>query len=318
MLLRSSPDFIIVSFYAELNVKLLDMKYILAVSGGIDSVALLDMVASDADFRQRYFAGAEFSADFIVAHFDHGIRGEQSHMDAEFVRRLAGKYGIKFVLGQGDLSANSSEEQARVARYQFLRQICQDNNAQLVAAHHKDDIIETVAMNLIRGTGWRGLAPMSGNVIRPLVNFYKADLVRYALEHDLDWVQDQTNYSLKYFRNRVRMMLTGVSVADKDKMFELYQRQAKLRGEIESELAQLVEANVRRVDNGFILKRYFMTMLPADCAIEILKYLTGNNLLYSQLMDCLMFIKTAQPHKKLIYKNVQLEVSKREAAVIIR
>lgn len=315
--LRLSPDFIIVVFCAALNVKLLDMKYVLAVSGGIDSVALLDMAARDTAFRRRYFAGAEFPADFIVAHFDHGIRGKQSHMDATFVRRLANRYGAKFVLGRGNLGTDSSEEQARAARYHFLQRVCHDNNARLVTAHHKDDIIETVVMNLIRGTGWRGLAPMSGNIVRPLTNFYKVDLVRYVLEHNLDWVQDQTNYSPKYFRNRVRMMLDSVSVTDKDKLFELYRCQVKMRDEIEAELARLVGVNVRKVDNGFILRRYFIIMLPTGCAIEILKYLTGNNLLHDQLMNCLMFIKTAQPHKRLIYKNVRLEVNKREAVIII-
>lgn len=293
------------------------MKYVLAVSGGIDSVALLDMVANETDFRRLHFAAAKFPDDFIVAHFDHGIRGSQSHDDAEFVRQLAGRYGVRFVLGRGELTVDASEERARTARYQFLHQVCGDNDALLVTAHHRDDVIETVVMNLIRGTGWRGLAPMSGEVIRPLTDFYKADLVQYALEHDLNWVQDQTNYSPKYFRNRVRMMLGAISGGDKDKLFALYSQQVQLRDAIDNELMSICRKNVQPIDGGYQLGRYFLIMVPLDCGIEILRYLTGGKLLRTQLLDCLLFIRTALPHKQLNYKKVKLRVDKQRVQIFM-
>lgn len=298
------------------------MKYVLAVSGGIDSVVLLDRAAHDAEFRSVNYPGAAFPDDFMVAHFDHGIRGDESAADAAFVRDLAKSYSVRFVSKQGHLAKTTSEEQARTARYEFLSQACRDNDAMLVTAHHQDDLVETVVINLIRGTGWRGLAPMAGvvagqKILRPLLGWTKFQITSYALEHNLSWREDATNASLLYFRNRVRLVLQSAEPKRLSQLIELYERQVRLRPQIEATLNNLV-AKFAESDDTFVLPRYYLIMLPDHVAIELLKYLMRSGLLIEQLWQVLLFIKTGAAHKALNFRNWRVELSTRTARIIRR
>jgi len=141
------------------------MKYVVAVSGGVDSVVLLDILARINTHQ------------FIVAHFDHGIR-EDSAADARFVKALADKYELTFVCTREELGMTASEELARTRRYVFLKAVAQKLQAQLITAHHLDDLVETVMINKIRGTGWRGLAVFGDESIRrPLLTMSKQQLI---------------------------------------------------------------------------------------------------------------------------------------------
>jgi tRNA(Ile)-lysidine synthase len=124
------------------------MNYIVAVSGGVDSVVLLDMLSKTQH-------------KLIVAHVDHGIRGKESAADARFVAALARRYQLPFVSTELHLGAHASEETAREKRYEFLFGEAEKYRAVVVTAHHRDDIIETITLNLTRGTGWRGLAVLA-------------------------------------------------------------------------------------------------------------------------------------------------------------
>ena len=172
-------------------------KYLLAVSGGIDSVVLLD-----------YFFHTHKKSELIVAHFDHHLR-ENSHEDYLFVENLAKKYALPFFGAEAHLK-NSSEESARTARYDFLFKIAKEEGAIIVTAHHLDDLVESIAINLIRGTGWRGLAVLNREgIIRPFIDlgYRKSDIYKYAAKHNLTFREDPTNSSPLYLRNRVREAL---------------------------------------------------------------------------------------------------------------
>jgi tRNA(Ile)-lysidine synthetase-like protein len=120
------------------------MKYIVAVSGGVDSVVLLDQL------MKKKLSGFE-SAEFAVAHFDHGVR-DNSSGDAAFVQGLTSHYKVPFELGVAKLGAGVSEEVARDARYAFLREVQKKHRAvAVITAHHKDDVIETAIINILRG-----------------------------------------------------------------------------------------------------------------------------------------------------------------------
>ena len=294
-------------------------KYLLAVSGGVDSMVLLDMVATNAGgFRDRHFAGAGWPNDFVVAHYDHGIRGIESQEDAGFVRDKCRQYGIKLILGRGELPPHTGEEVARQARYGFLCQAAKEESENggeetyIVTAHHQDDLLETIVMNLIRGTGWRGLAPMNQpRVLRPLLDIAKTELVGYAIEHGLTWREDQTNDSPRYLRNRLRALLASWSPADRAELVRLYERQKYLRRQIEQELECYCARHVTRYKQGrLVLRRYDLIMLPADVAIEILRRLTKGWLTRPQLVQLLLFIKVGKPSKQLSWKrlNVRLDV----------
>lgn len=301
-------------------------KYVLAISGGIDSMALLDLVANDyGGFRRQHFASAKWPDDFVVAHFDHGIRGNESHNDAEFVRTtVRQRYGLLVQIGCGELPADTSEEVARQARYQFLNKVVErwgDKGVatMIVTAHHRDDLLETVAMNLIRGTGWRGLAPMSQrNVIRPLLGWNKVDIARYALEHNLVWREDQTNYSTKYFRNRLRSALAGCSETDKQQLANLVLQQIDLRKQIDSEVDEYVLRHVTHDDdnNALRMRRYDLIMLPSEVARQVLWHITDGKLTTPQLEDLLLFVKLGRPSKRMAWKDVAVRLAK--STVLIR
>ena len=283
-------------------------KYILAISGGVDSVVLLEKAA-----RREILHDGEFPEDFVVAHFDHGIRGEESARDAEFVQSLARKYNVEFVLGKGNLLSNCNEESARKKRYEFFREVAESiheektstsQDAKIVTAHHQNDLIETIVMNLIRGTGWRGLAPMSNNILRPLLNMTKIEIVKYAIENDLHWVEDATNFLPNYFRNRIRSFTDNFSHETSQKFLKLYSAQKKLRDQIDQE-----------IDENMNLSRYFLIMIPEVVAIEILRLATNSELTHPQLSQVLLFAKTAIPNKKLKFKNIEITTSKHDIAV---
>jgi tRNA(Ile)-lysidine synthase len=254
------------------------MKYIVAVSGGVDSVALLDMLAKQGGH------------ELVVAHFDHGIRPE-SDGDARFVEGLAHKYNLPFELRREELGKDASEEVARDRRYAFLRELAKKHRAEIVTAHHLDDLVETIVINIERGTGWRGLAVLNaGDISRPLLQKTKLDIYTYALTHGLEWVEDETNLTYTYHRNQVRRRMYGLSLDSKQRLFNLRAKQAGLSSEIDSEAAHLNEV--------WASKRYPYCMINQPEAIEILRTETKGQLTRPQLKALWLAVKTAKPGKK--------------------
>ena len=113
--------------------------YVVAVSGGVDSVVLLDVFSKIKHHT------------LVVAHFDHGIRTDSVH-DARFVEALAKKHTLTFETLREELGADASEEKARDRRYAFLRSVAKKYDGRIVTAHHSDDAVETIAINMSRGT----------------------------------------------------------------------------------------------------------------------------------------------------------------------
>ena len=254
------------------------MNYIVAVSGGVDSVVLLDMLSKTQH-------------KLIVAHVDHGIRGEESTADARFVAALARRYQLPFVSTELHLGAHASEETAREKRYEFLFGEAEKYHAVVVTAHHRDDIIETITLNLTRGTGWRGLAVLARKDIeRPLLDMSKAQLYAYALAHHLEWVEDVTNHTDVYLRNRIRTRLGALRGETKDVLAGLRRDQLILAGAIDHEAARRLEPH-----HG---DRYFFSQIDHVSAMELLRMeiqrKTGRSLPRPQLERALHAIKVAR------------------------
>lgn len=253
------------------------MNYLVAVSGGVDSAVLLDVLA-------------QTSHHIIVAHVDHGIR-EDSAADARFVEALAASYGRPCVTTRLELGAHASEERAREARYTFLYEQAKQHDAVIVTAQHLDDLVETVVLNLERGTGWRGLAAMArAGIWRPFLEVPKRILYAYALRHHLEWVEDSTNHSQVYHRNRVRARLAGQPVS-REQLHDRWLHQLKLRGEIDKEVQQLLAHH-----HG---SRYFLAQLyqgiAAECLGADIEAAGGLRPMRPQLERALLAIKTARP-----------------------
>lgn len=163
-----------------------------AVSGGLDSMCLLFMLA--AWCRE----GA-----LIAAHFNHRLRGEAADRDEAFVREICDRWGVPLTAGRGDVRETarreglSMEEAARNLRYAFLRRAAAEAGCRRIyTAHHADDNAETILLNLIRGTGLRGLTGMDweqGMVRRPLLHVTRAELEEYAARWRVPHMEDETN-----------------------------------------------------------------------------------------------------------------------------
>lgn len=283
--------------------------YIVAVSGGVDSIVLLDkLVNSELEVPYN---------ELIVAHFDHGIR-EQSGVDAEFVQELAQKHKLKYEGGRTKLGVGASEDYARRVRYRYLRQVCKKYNASgILLAHHQDDLIETAIINLLRGTSWRGLASMtelSFNdadktlIIRPLLSQTKTQLIQYAHTHELVWREDSTNDDPKYLRNYVRQTLLP-NLVKKDpefnkKLLESITQIQSLRPEIDAELRNLLSTKSQIPFATYHIKRYHLIMWPEAVASEVI-YTALTSLdpewhpSSSQIERALHFAKTARLNKRL-------------------
>lgn len=261
------------------------MKLILAVSGGVDSMALLAM------YKQ---------ADIVVAHIDHGTR-KSSAEDADFVRRKCQELGMKFYETKLELGEGVSEELARKKRYEFLKTIQEKEGGILCTAHHLDDVLESVAINLIRGTGWRGLTPFyDDELVRPFIitKMWKRDVLKFAGEQNICFRQDPTNYEADYLRNRVREKMTELDETARVDIIELFEKQNELRNKIEKLVTELAKQTV--VGKNFHKKEIFLTA-DEKVALEILREIClmhGYSLTRKQLGDFLLAIKTYAPHKK--------------------
>jgi tRNA(Ile)-lysidine synthetase-like protein len=256
------------------------VKYLVAVSGGIDSVVLLHKLVT---------AGGH---ELTIAHFDHGIRDDSAD-DARFVEGLAAHYGLPFVMRREELGKTAGEEQARARRYAFLRAAAKERGARLVTAHHADDVVETIAINLRRGTGWRGLAVLDADdITRPLLTKTKQELRDYALKERLEWVEDSTNAGDAYLRNRMRRKITAsLPYADKRSLLNAWQRQLRLKQEIDQEVAAIAAANMQ--------SRYFLTHIGQPEACELLRFIvrseSGAGITRPQAERALIAVKTARP-----------------------
>lgn len=261
------------------------MKLILAVSGGVDSIVLLAM------YKQ---------ADIVVVHIDHGTR-KSSANDADFVRQKCQELGVKFYETKLELGEGVSEELARKKRYEFLKTIQDKEGGTLCTAHHLDDVLESIAINLIRGTGWRGLTPFYGDeLVRPFIisKMWKRDVLKFAGEQKICFRQDPTNYETNYLRNRVREKMVELDETARTDIINLFEKQNELRGRIEKLVTELAKQTV--VGKNFHKKNLF---LAADekVAIEVLREIClmhGYSLTRKQLGDFLSAIKTYAPHKR--------------------
>ncbi|MCR5644836.1 MAG: tRNA lysidine(34) synthetase TilS [Bacteroidales bacterium] len=220
-------------------------KYILALSGGIDSMVLADMLLQS-------------KANFVVAHCNFHLRGEESDGDEQFVRDYASRNGLTIYVKQFDTldyakdHGISIEMAARELRYVWFEELRQQLGYDYLAvAHHADDQLETFFINLLRGAGIRGLKgmqPVNGHIIRPLLNISRAEIQQYAEEHHLQWREDHTNAEMLYLRNKIRHELLPVidSISKEGRgsilksMSHLASENALYRELVKEKLAQLV------------------------------------------------------------------------------
>lgn len=171
-------------------------QVVCAVSGGADSVALLFAL---------YLLREKWGITLSAAHFNHGLRGQESDRDEAFVRNLCDRYQIPVHVERGCVVAGQKglEAAARDARYAFLNRL----PGKIATAHTADDNAETVLMHMVRGTGLKGLGgitPAGPKLIRPMLTVTRQQVLAFLREYHLDWVEDSSNAQDSFLRNRLR------------------------------------------------------------------------------------------------------------------
>ena len=172
-------------------------RFLLGVSGGVDSVVLAHLLHS-------------LEIDFGIAHVNYGLRGVDSDADEQLVRDLATSLGVACHVTQApiDPTASGIQEKARDLRYNWFKEVLESNVYDtILTAHHADDQLETLFMRLTRSSGLEGLGGIQdkkGVLVRPLLPFRKDEILAYAKEQNLHWREDVSNSSTKYLRNAIR------------------------------------------------------------------------------------------------------------------
>lgn len=216
-------------------------KVILAVSGGIDSMCMAHLYTA----AKRYFAKSPYGLagfDFVIAHCNFGLRGQDSEQDAALVKEWATRNEIPYYQNTFDTPAIVAEDGnvqivARRLRYEWFEALRKELNFDYIAtAHHQQDSVETLLMNFFKGTGIEGLhgiLPEKGRIIRPLLTFSKADLTAYAKAEEVNWREDISNQKTDYLRNKVRLeLLPAIESIFPNAVNSIYQNSLRF-GEIE-------------------------------------------------------------------------------------
>lgn len=288
--------------------------YIVAVSGGVDSMSLLHMLATVyADKKD---------VSFVVAHYDHGIRAD-SDTDRKHVAQVAKTYGLPFVYEAGSLGEAASEQVARHARYDFLRRVQAAAQARaIITAHHQDDLLETAVLNVLRGTARKGISSLQDRpeLRRPLLGVSKADIYNYAKEQGLAWREDATNADTKIARNYLRhRVLARLNADQKKQLLSHVTHITMLNRLIDEELMRYLHVQPSRQT----LDRHQFIMLPHIVAREVMAaWLRSHGIreFDKRMLEKLVIAaKTLQPGKvtdvnRLAYMHVGNEV----LALIIR
>jgi len=230
--------------------------YVVAVSGGVDSVVLLELLRQLPDVK------------LVVAHFDHGIRDESGD-DQLFVQALASQHRLPYVYKEGNLGPTASEAIARDARYAFLRQVMKAADAKaIITAHHEDDMLETALLNILRGTGRKGLSSLKNtqDIIRPLLAIPKQDIIAYAKDQGLIWHEDSTNASTVYLRNYIRhKLMPHFDIQTRQQLRQLIDSTADANEEIDAMLA----GRLLLQPSADTLNRHEFIMLPHEVSREL-------------------------------------------------
>ncbi len=316
------------NFIEEFGLSFKNYKIIVGVSGGVDSVVMLDLL-------YKLYPENEY----VIVHVDHSIRND-TYKDTELIKKIAQKYGLKHYIKKIDVPSYCKkyklgiEEGARELRYRKLEEIYKNENGNLIAtAHNLNDLTENFVMRLIRGSGLKGLPgmkPKSGIYIKPILSIPKDEIRQYAKSKKLVWREDYTNKDLKYTRNSIRHKIIPLLEEYNPNFLEAILRLSKILW-MEKEFVKNEIEKVPYLENryGIEIDIDLLRSLPKYLSYEIIrniiKKLRGNIYGYSfkNIEDIykLMFsksgafyeknnIKVSKEYEKIVFFKTNIEKKK--------
>ena len=273
------------SFINKHNLIQPSQKVLLAVSGGMDSVVMCDL-----------FSKAKI--DFVIAHCNFGLRGEESNEDEMFVKKLSIKYKVPFMVTTfqtadfADTEKISTQMAARILRYEWFEKVRREQNCDFIAtAHHQNDVLETVLLNLTKGTGIAGLHGIrikNGNVIRPLLFAEKETIFDYVVENQIIWREDSSNESNKYQRNLIRNevvpLLKQINPNLENTMQHTVERIAAVEDIFEQEI-EMLRKQITWSDSQAVFVNYKAIQTLSQPVIKLSELLKPYHFTYQQSQD---------------------------------
>ena len=242
-------------------------KYIVAVSGGLDSITLLYLLVKltsgevDSSDRPELDELAKLNitdkSQIIAVHVNHQIRPDSDKTE-DFVRRICEQYQVQFYSTKLKLK-NTSEDEARRERYLALNQAKLKFKASaIITAHNQNDAIETAIINLVRGTGWRGICALNSTreVTRPLLSLSRPEITKIAAEANLIWHEDSTNSDESYLRNKIRKSILPEFSKDETEQLSLIINNL---GAIKKDADAIFKEIIEHSEDGFSLLRSQIT-----------------------------------------------------------
>lgn len=287
-----------------------DANFIVAVSGGADSITLLH-------------AFKFLNLKILALHCNFNLRGKESDMDEQFVKRFCDIYGIALSVKKFDTTGYAKEKgvsiemAARELRYAWFAEMKTKKKMDyIVTGHHADDVAETFFINICRGTGIKGLTgikPVNGDILRPLLPFSRVDILTYIANNQLGFRTDSTNNSLNYIRNRIRHQVIPVFKEINPAFNQTIEENCETLKETEAifryGIAQLQEQVMAREEDEILIdiQKTLETPAPYTLLYETLKPFGFNK---TQIRDILQS-QTATPGKQFIAGNYILTRGRR-------
>lgn len=242
---------------------------VVGLSGGMDSMALLDVLTLSG-YR------------CIAAHCNFHLRGEESDSDARFVKKWCKENDVEFTSIDFDTRQYAADKKisiemaARELRYSWFEIVREEYAAEAIAvAHHRDDLAETVLLNLIRGTGIRGLtgiSPKNGHVVRPMLSVSRSEIETYMKERDIPYVTDSTNADDTFVRNSLRLNIIPMLEKLNPSVKEAIYRTSQNLSEAVKIYEKAIESDTKEIfnDNSIDIEKLKQTASPATVLFEIL------------------------------------------------
>ncbi|MGA0829763.1 MAG: tRNA lysidine(34) synthetase TilS, partial [Flavobacteriaceae bacterium] len=287
-------------------------RILLACSGGVDSVLLAH------SFKHSRI-------DFALAHVNYGLRGEESLKDAEFVGNLASDLGVEIYTKSVQLNtAKSIQEEARNVRYQWFDKLCEQYDFDFIAtAHHLDDSIEGMVMSVFSGASLNRLSGISdrSNIIRPLQNFSKAQLVEYAHMRQWNYREDSSNIKNDYLRNFVRnQVLAGLEARNQHSKKQL------LRSlQLFKQQKTLNQAYRKRLEDEVVSKSEKHSAYTIDRLVQLVPLDEHLKLLFEPLgftdfkaIEQLMVAENGKEVSSALYESKGQEIDQAQLAFRVR
>ncbi len=269
----------ITDFVREFNMLPPGSRVLCAVSGGADSVCMLHLLKK----LER-----QLNIKVCCAHYEHGLRGEESLRDMAFVEECCRSWGVPFVAERGDVLSHaaekgmSTEEAARELRYDFLQRAAGQLDCDRIAtAHNADDNAETVIFNLTRGGGAKGLSgipPVRDNIIRPMLHLSRAEIEDYIRREGLNYVEDSSNLQDLYSRNIIRHRVIPVLKEINPGLCRAVSRSSELLRQDDDFLEQLAKEFTDCNYNGESLEAKALLGLHRALASRVIRRLWNKSL----------------------------------------